>query len=343
MPTYGYLHGQHVTVNLTEATFDSVAPGVRHVIKIAVRNISMRGQRVRMVPPRQKEFTLIVNNDVELAPGLEMTAELHYYADDPADVESELWIQVGRAEDKGEVLVIPVHATLPGAKLVYDHPVDFGVVMPGHPVHRSLVVSNKGTKDGKMMISPAAAGEKFSVKPLSADIRPGESATFQVELNASETGLHALKLPVTIKGQAAFFFLPTELELTAHVADCTCELQDASGAPLSKSELGRLYCGLQLESKIFLANKGPKPVNFALSRTNGEEGGIVEEPPDGFPITAEPAMGRVPPHGKVGSCMRMACVWHVYGMCMACAWHGKAGATACPSTHPLHACACASG
>ena len=99
-PTYGMLQGKQVTVNMTEAVFESVMPSVRYAMKVVVRNVTMRGQRVRLVPPRNAVFTLVVQNDVELAPGLEMQAELQYYSDAPEDIENELAILVGRADSE---------------------------------------------------------------------------------------------------------------------------------------------------------------------------------------------------------------------------------------------------
>jgi hypothetical protein len=203
------LTGQYVTVNMTEAVFDAVDPGVHHIMVISVRNVSMRGQRVRLVPPREPEFTLTMQNDVDLAPGLEMNAELAYYSEEPRDLESILYVLVGRADNaiaaaggeqllqltgrpkdapgQGEQLLIPVKATLPGAKIAFDQPVDFGVVTPGRGDHvvtekRELVVRNTGSKDGKMAIAAPPAGHKISLVPLEVTVAAGGTATFAVEL-----------------------------------------------------------------------------------------------------------------------------------------------------------------
>ena len=53
----------------------------------------------------------------------------------------------------------------------------------------------------------------------------GTSQSFSVELNATEISLESLKLPVTIKGQTAFYNLPTEVEFKADIADCTVSAQ----------------------------------------------------------------------------------------------------------------------
>ena len=304
MPTYGYLHGTHVTVNMTEAVFDSVAPSVQHVMKVTVRNISMRGQRVRFVPPREAEFTMIFQNDIELAPGLEMEAELQYYSDSPVDIETELSILVGRSDLQGEHLVIPVRATLPGAKLAFS-PIDFGTVVPGRKYYRNILVTNEGSTPGRMSVQQAPAGEKFTLKPLEVVVKPGESAKFAVELNATgdvALGDAALSLPVTIHGQMAFWDKPTEVELKALIADCTVDLVDAAGQPLSKSEFGRLYCGLTTSLSVYLVNNGPKPINYASAKAQ-EEGSAPtpsaeEEDTTPNPITIEPHMGSVPAHGR---------------------------------------------
>lgn len=306
MPTYGYLMGKHVTVNMTQAVFDSVEPGVRHVMKIAVHNISIKGQRVRLVPPKEAEFTLTLQNDVDLAPGLEMTAELAYYAESPVDIESTLYVLVGRSdarpsvEDEGEQLMIPVRATLPGAKIAFDQPVDFGVVTPGQQVSRDLVVTNRGSKDGRMSIVGPPGGSKFSIMPLEHMVPSGGSVTFKVDLKCdAELGPLSLKLPVAVSGQMGFVPRATELSLLAEVADPTVELVDGEDKPLAKAELGRLYCGLSRVVGAFLANNGPRPVNFTLSLA-AEEGSVgeVEDKSDGA-IKVTPTMGRIPAGGKI--------------------------------------------
>ena len=217
MPDYGYLHGQHVTVNMQEANFESVEAGVRHVMKLAVRNVSMRGQRVRLVPPRQSEFSLHVQNDVDLAPGLQMEAEIAYYSEEPKDVEGQLVVQVGRADARpdrpgeGESIVIPVRAMLPGAKLAVA-PVQFGTVLPGQSKGMSAVVTNTGSTDGKFTVAAPPSGSKFSVTPLEAVIPPGGAATFRCELKCDmELGPLEMRLPITTNGTMGFVPKPTEV------------------------------------------------------------------------------------------------------------------------------------
>ena len=303
MPNYGALVGKHVVVDMTEANFESVAPSVRYTMKVSVKNVSMRGQRVRLIPPKNREFTLVVQNDVELAPGLVMQAELQFYSDVPEDIENEMVVLVGRADSDGEHLTIPVRSTLPAAKIVLDASIDFGVVLLNSVPTRKLVVTNQGTRDGKIMLGPLALSEMYSIKPpIEATIKPGDSHTYAIELNAAEVGKQELIVPVAIKGQMAYFPLPTELALAADVRHQNAELRDVKEAPLAKSELGRLYCGLTTTRKAFILNHGPKPINFAVSKTSGDESGgppPEEDPSMPCPLVVEPMMGRIPAGGRL--------------------------------------------
>lgn len=143
------MRGRLAVLNISEARFEGVAAGVRYVIKVNVRNISTRGQRVRLVPPPHPEFTIRTENDIELAPGLEFSAELAYYSDNPRDVESILEVAVagvgkGSMVDEGECFKVPVQAVRPGAKFVFEPVLNFGTVRPEGNCSRMLTVKNVG-------------------------------------------------------------------------------------------------------------------------------------------------------------------------------------------------------
>ena len=165
------LLGKYVTVSMREAFFDSIEPGVRYVMSIAVRNISMKGQRVRFVPPRSQAFMLAVQNDIELAPGLELVAELSLQSDDAVDIHDQLSICVGRTEHPSEELMIPIRALQPAANLFFEPLLDFGTIVHGHAEMRHLTVVNRGTRDGKILVSPQIAGSKFNILPVEAIVQ----------------------------------------------------------------------------------------------------------------------------------------------------------------------------
>ena len=66
--------------------------------------------RRRIVPPRSTALRLVVKNDTELAPGLEVRAELSYFSDSVEPLDDQLLIQVGSREGAGEteLLTIPI-------------------------------------------------------------------------------------------------------------------------------------------------------------------------------------------------------------------------------------------
>lgn len=303
---------QHVAVNVAEAVFDGISAGVRHVMIIAVRNVSHRGQRVRILPPRSTAFKLLVQNDVDLAPGLEMQAELAYFSEEPGDVEDQLTVLVGRAAGKAEELVIPVRALLPGARLSFDSPLDFGTVVHGDCVSRQLMLRNTGQFSGRASFGPLAANSKFTIFPAEAEVAPGGEISFKVELNSSEMGAAHLKVPVTISGAQGDMPKATGVILRANVVAQSLELRDLHGKALSNFAFGKVYFGLQRSQRFAVHNTGPKPINFGVSRVALAEDGLPVAGVDDYrerahqPISIFPAMGLVPAYGMVEVDMRMA-------------------------------------
>jgi len=90
MDESGVMRGDAVTVTPAECILAGVEADVRHVMTVVVKNVSLTGRRVRMVPPRSPCFRLAVKNDIELAPGLEMRAEISYLCDRLQDLDDKM-------------------------------------------------------------------------------------------------------------------------------------------------------------------------------------------------------------------------------------------------------------
>lgn len=122
------LKGRHVTVSVSEVVFNSFEVGVRYVVSIVVHNTSMRGQRIRFVPPRASVFSLNLQNDVEIAAGLDLHAELFFESSEYKDYEDKIIISVGRVDGLSEELTIPIRATQPAANFAFETLLDFGAL-----------------------------------------------------------------------------------------------------------------------------------------------------------------------------------------------------------------------
>lgn len=81
------------------------------LLRLAPPSVTMsEPARRRIVPPRSTALRLVVKNDTELAPGLEVRAELSYLSDSVVPLDDQLLIQVGSREGAGEteLLTIPI-------------------------------------------------------------------------------------------------------------------------------------------------------------------------------------------------------------------------------------------
>ena len=65
-----------VEVHPPRLELTQVEEGIKYVLAVAVRNTSVRRCRVRIVPPCSATLRLSSASDVDLAPGLELRAEL---------------------------------------------------------------------------------------------------------------------------------------------------------------------------------------------------------------------------------------------------------------------------
>jgi uncharacterized delta-60 repeat protein len=99
--------------------------------------------------------------------------------------------------------------------------VDFGTARLGTPVARELTVTNTGTAD--LHLTGIAAPPGFSVtgaQPFPAVIRPGESITVHINLNATATGLQSgiINIASDDADEAVFNFPVTGLVVTPEIA-----------------------------------------------------------------------------------------------------------------------------
>ena len=139
-------YGQFVKVEPAVAHFRGVEPGQRHVLTFTVNNTSMRGRRVRFVPPRSPAFTLRVDNDVEIAPGIKLRADLYFESDQAVDFHDQLVVLVGRSEGEIEQITVPVSALQPCARMELETSLTFGKVVHQTSVTRQLIVRNTGER-----------------------------------------------------------------------------------------------------------------------------------------------------------------------------------------------------
>ena len=84
-----------------------------------------------------------------------------------------------------------MRALLPGARVSFDSPLDFGTVVHGDSIARTLVVSNTGTLSGRVAFGPLAANSKFTIFPAEAEVAFHLWVAAFVEIRLAGAGLSA--------------------------------------------------------------------------------------------------------------------------------------------------------
>ena len=113
----------------------------------------------RLIAPRGRAFALLTPKETELAPGLELVAELSYHCDGspPPTDEKLLVISVGRNEEVVETLEMPVRVCEPYALLELESSRwSFGVVgvRSAGRIRQHVTVTNAGGREGVLHVRP---------------------------------------------------------------------------------------------------------------------------------------------------------------------------------------------
>jgi hypothetical protein len=133
--------GKYIRVFPAVAEFKDTEPNVTHLLTITVVNRSDHVQRIRFVPPKLKQFALHQIPSMPVAPGLEVSADLEYFAPVDGDFEDEITVMC-----ESDKIKVPVYAFAPRAELFFDSYCLFGAVPPLSTNIRYVDVVNRGKK-----------------------------------------------------------------------------------------------------------------------------------------------------------------------------------------------------
>ena len=102
--------------------FHGVEVGTLYVITITIQNTSNTVRRVRFIPPKTRAFTLRNEPKGGLAPGLDVSADIEFFAETEQDFHDKLTVVSGKYR-----LEIPLHAFAPAPRIEFDGFVDIHV------------------------------------------------------------------------------------------------------------------------------------------------------------------------------------------------------------------------
>jgi hypothetical protein len=290
-----------------------VEVGIKYVIKVAVKNVSSRQERVRFIaPPRGSGFAVHNVSTSSIAPGMEVCVEVEYVLAATEDSHATLKVDVS-----GKVLEIPCHAYRPRGELALETVLNFGPVVHEKGAWRALQLVNKGKaacgfafdiSTVEAAASDAAAGSRrdcstFTISPAKGELGAGEAVELRVEVDGRALGPARALARLSVRGGIG----PSLVDLAANVLMQRVELLDARGvlAP-ERISFGNLYAGLAKAQVCTVVNNGPKPISF-LFGTLGEdeqpqelaEDEELDRDASDAAFVIEPAYGQLEPFGSV--------------------------------------------
>ena len=127
--------------------FHGIEVGTLYVITLTIQNTSSTVRRVRFQPPKSKAFTLRNEPKGGLAPGLDVTADIEFFAETEEDFHDKLIVVSGKYK-----VEIPLHAFAPAPRIEFDGFVDFGICVSENAVSKIVEFKNVGMAIGEYEI-----------------------------------------------------------------------------------------------------------------------------------------------------------------------------------------------
>ena len=247
--------GRGIELSPPAITFRKVEANVTYVATVTVRNTTTRGQRVRF-GATGAHFRVEVANDIELAPGLQVEAEIHFCSPVAGSIDGALRVAAGRQGEVPEELVVPLQALQPRAEMVVAEAFDFGAVVPGASVTRSLPLFNAGDAAGTLKVAPAGA---FSAAPSEVHVAAGASALLKLQCAPADVSSASATLPSVANGVG-----PPSIDVRASIVRQAGGVLSENGtARLEAVEFGRVYCGLTRTRRV--PSRTPAPPSTGAS------------------------------------------------------------------------------
>jgi hypothetical protein len=249
---------KHIKVFPPEVEFFAIEPDILHVIRMTVTNTDNVPHRIRFQAPKTREFRLIDTPDTATAPGLDVIVEIEFFTTVEEEYADSLIVFT-----ETDQLVIPITASLPKSRIIFDGHLDLGMVVRDASVFGSVLLENEGERPGKfefewdsalpMKITPKTgvlqeAGTADSAISIKVEFFGGEAGVFralaQLHLEHQET--RAVDISVTVVDQ--------EVNL----------LFAESKTAIDTMEFGAAFYDQPKIVKGILVNNGPVAASFSV-------------------------------------------------------------------------------
>ncbi|XP_033635373.1 cilia- and flagella-associated protein 47-like isoform X1 [Asterias rubens] len=244
--------------------FMDAEANVVHAQTVTVQNISKCSKQIKFHGPNTNKFKLIVKNpDRPVAPGLEVTATVEFFTEEPQDCQDGLILLVDE-----DVVEIPLCVYSPQPLLDLEGPANFGTVVRNSKVLSTQVsLYNHGSLPGNFNINYTGL-QPITIFPTTGTLKPKTAQVIKVEFVTKNAGVLNEEVPVQLEAQQ-----PATLQIQANVVERCLELY----APESEDQIdciqfGCTYYGTDKTQFAMLYNNGPDPVSFVTVLEEDAEG-----------------------------------------------------------------------
>lgn len=142
---FGVAHVLRVFPPVVE--FHGIETGTLYVMTLTVQNTGNTVRRVRFQAPKTSAFRIKQQPAPGLAPGLDTTVDVEFFAESEEDFHDKLIVTSGT-----HAIEVPLHAFAPAPKVVFDGFVDLGLCVAGQSMARYIEFKNEGMIMGEFSI-----------------------------------------------------------------------------------------------------------------------------------------------------------------------------------------------
>ncbi|XP_014107059.1 PREDICTED: calponin homology domain-containing protein 2 [Pseudopodoces humilis] len=251
-----------------ELRFTNTVLGSCYRAALTVQNLRADACHLRLLPPREPQFKLIVENpDKPIASGLQVKAVVEYTPKCVEDLQDKLTLLV---ED--DVVHIPLLGLIPYCDLEVESEVNFGEMIANNKlVTKEINVANHGTTSGVFRVTYDGV-VLLNIKPTRGVVKPKSVRKIKVDICTDVPGVikEMMKVELESRGFTEVWIKGVVVEQVLKVLGVSC------GKALKCINFGPLYFGTSKTEKIYLYNESSECVDWvAVLEDNaiGEEMG----------------------------------------------------------------------
>ena len=283
--------GRGIELSPPAITFRKVEANVTYVATVTVRNTTTRGQRVRF-GATGAHFRVEVANDIELAPGLQVEAEIHFCSPVAGSFDGALRVAAGRQGEVPEELVVPLQALQRARRDGGGR----GVRLRRRRPRRRSRARSALQRRRRRGHAEGGARRRLLRRAVGGARGGGRVGAAQAAVRAGRRRLGERDAPLSVANGVG----PPSIDVRASIVRQAIEVLSENGTRgWRRSSSARVYCGLTRTRRVLLSNAGPTTVsgvNRLLDGADSGDGGTPSAPPPPPPPPpAPPAPPAAPP------------------------------------------------